>query len=167
MRKGNKLIQDGKVPKKRTLNTQVLTDIVNGYYLDGIEAGYKAGYDYGYEDGARCQDEVQYQHGFEDAWGMLKSICIGGRERMLKVFGTISITKIITDNTASEAKAKIDAWEQKQEEARSGYVVCDDPIKPEKTVYPESPCDLCVYNPPSAGDGKPCTMCPAEGKVEE
>lgn len=25
----------------------------------------------------------------------------------------------------------------------------------------ESPCDLCRYNPPSSGDGKPCSMCPA------
>lgn len=27
---------------------------------------------------------------------------------------------------------------------------------------PTSPCDLCVFNPPSSCDGKPCTMCPAE-----
>ena len=27
---------------------------------------------------------------------------------------------------------------------------------------PISPCDVCRYNPPSSGDGKPCTMCPAE-----
>lgn len=29
---------------------------------------------------------------------------------------------------------------------------------------PISPCDVCRYNPPSSGDGKPCTMCPAEGR---
>jgi len=245
MRKGNKLIQEGKVPKKRTLNTQVLTDIVNGYYLDGIEAGYKAGYDYGYEegyrqhgkdfvsdgekayqqgledgrkqgvsidrdkrywdgyhaaqedgkkiyqkgyeDGARCQYEVQYQKGLDDSWNMMKYIC-GGRERLLKAFGTISITKIITDNTASEAIEKIRAYEEKQKQdcdtcahntrswwseecdgctvSDSHYVCADDPIKPEKTVYPESPCDLCRFNPPGSGDGKPCTMCPAEGRSE-
>ncbi len=28
------------------------------------------------------------------------------------------------------------------------------------------PCDLCVYNPPSSLDGKPCCMCPAEAKYE-
>ena len=28
----------------------------------------------------------------------------------------------------------------------------------------QSPCDLCKYNPPSSTDGKPCCMCPAEGK---
>ena len=55
-------------------------------------------------------------------------------------------------------------------EGRSGYVSFEGEKPQEQgvtTVYPDSPCDLCIYNPPSAGDGKPCTMCPAEGKVEE
>lgn len=26
------------------------------------------------------------------------------------------------------------------------------------------PCDLCRFGPPSSGDGKPCTICPAEAK---
>lgn len=30
-----------------------------------------------------------------------------------------------------------------------------------------SPCDVCAYNPPSSGDGKPCSMCPAIRKEEE
>ena len=29
------------------------------------------------------------------------------------------------------------------------------------------PCDLCRHAPPSSGDGKPCTMCPAVGRIEE
>lgn len=29
------------------------------------------------------------------------------------------------------------------------------------------PCDVCAYNPPSSGDGKPCSMCPAVKKEEE
>ena len=29
------------------------------------------------------------------------------------------------------------------------------------------PCDLCVYNPPSSADGKPCALCPAEGRTYE
>ena len=32
---------------------------------------------------------------------------------------------------------------------------------------PKSPCDLCKYNPPGSGDGKPCTMCPAESEDKE
>lgn len=27
-----------------------------------------------------------------------------------------------------------------------------------------TPCDVCAYNPPSSGDGKPCTICPATAK---
>lgn len=26
---------------------------------------------------------------------------------------------------------------------------------------PAAPCDVCVYDPPSSRDGKPCGMCPA------
>lgn len=29
-----------------------------------------------------------------------------------------------------------------------------------------TPCDLCRYAPPSSGNGKPCTMCPASAKEE-
>lgn len=31
----------------------------------------------------------------------------------------------------------------------------------------QTPCDLCAYNPPSSGDGKPCSMCPASAKRGE
>ena len=31
-------------------------------------------------------------------------------------------------------------------------------------VVGSTPCDLCRYNPPSSGDGKPCSMCPACAK---
>lgn len=29
------------------------------------------------------------------------------------------------------------------------------------------PCDVCAYNPPSSGDGKPCSICPAVKKEEQ
>lgn len=29
-----------------------------------------------------------------------------------------------------------------------------------------TPCTFCMYSPPSSGDGKPCTMCPAAAKGE-
>lgn len=32
---------------------------------------------------------------------------------------------------------------------------------------PTYPCDLCVYNPPSSLDGKPCTFCPATSRAPE
>ena len=28
-----------------------------------------------------------------------------------------------------------------------------------------TPCDLCVYGPPTSMDGKPCSSCPAEGRM--
>lgn len=37
-----------------------------------------------------------------------------------------------------------------------------------KALEQTCPCDLCLYNPPSSGDGKPCSMCPAcDGGNEE
>ena len=32
------------------------------------------------------------------------------------------------------------------------------------TLLAQTPCDLCAYDPPSSGDGKPCSMCPASAK---
>lgn len=29
------------------------------------------------------------------------------------------------------------------------------------TQAPQTPCGLCMYNPPSSRDGKPCSVCPA------
>jgi hypothetical protein len=29
------------------------------------------------------------------------------------------------------------------------------------------PCDVCRYYPPSSTDGKPCSVCPAEGGINE
>lgn len=29
------------------------------------------------------------------------------------------------------------------------------------------PCDFCRWNPPSSGDGKPCSMCPAKRRTDE
>lgn len=31
----------------------------------------------------------------------------------------------------------------------------------------KTPCDLCKFNPPSSMDGKPCTMCVADGRNED
>lgn len=34
------------------------------------------------------------------------------------------------------------------------------------SAQPESPCNLCIYNPPSSMDGKPCCACPAERRED-
>lgn len=30
-----------------------------------------------------------------------------------------------------------------------------------------NPCAVCIYQPPTAGDGRPCTICPAVGSFTE
>ena len=34
----------------------------------------------------------------------------------------------------------------------------------EKKIKQLTPCDMCAYDPPSSGDGKPCSFCPASKK---
>ena len=42
------------------------------------------------------------------------------------------------------------------------YMMDDDAVDMAiKALGHTSPCDLCRHNPPSSGDGKPCSMCPA------
>lgn len=33
-----------------------------------------------------------------------------------------------------------------------------------KKIKQLTPCDRCAYDPPSSGDGKPCSFCPASKK---
>ena len=46
---------------------------------------------------------------------------------------------------------------------------CRDNCKVNEAIkaFGQTPCDLCMYNPPSISDGKPCIMCPACGRGEE
>ena len=30
-----------------------------------------------------------------------------------------------------------------------------------------TPCDCCLYSPPSSGDGKPCSICPTQAKMRK
>lgn len=39
--------------------------------------------------------------------------------------------------------------------------------QPEQQWIPCSVCDLCIYNPPSSMDGKPCSMCVAQDKPKD
>lgn len=57
---------------------------------------------------------------------------------------------------ADEVLARIENPYQKAEIARW---LRDAPTIERKTG---TPCDLCRHNPPSSGDGKPCSYCPAE-----
>ena len=36
----------------------------------------------------------------------------------------------------------------------------------EKKIKQLTPCDRCAYDPPSSGDGEPCSFCPASKKED-
>lgn len=38
--------------------------------------------------------------------------------------------------------------------------------QPAQGDEPMTPCDLCIYNPPTSHDGKPCCICPASAKYK-
>lgn len=123
MRKGNKLINDGKVPKGDF--NEGLKDGLRAFYLDGVEAGYEAGY----EEGEKCQDEVMFDKGMNVAWEIARKIIEYNESECEQVFGTVLWSHIICCLSASEAKEKIEAWEKKQQEAdviRVGDEVVDD-----------------------------------------
>jgi hypothetical protein len=61
---------------------------------------------------------------------------------------------------------------------RDNFIKCDSIAETLKEAEPEAieawnrraaktPCDLCKFNPPSSMDGKPCTMCVADGRAED
>lgn len=39
-------------------------------------------------------------------------------------------------------------------------------IRAEKKIKQMTPCDRCTYDPPSSGDGKPCSFCSASKKED-
>lgn len=59
--------------------------------------------------------------------------------------------------------ASVEALEEQREAAEFTIAALREMDAQEK---PKTPCDLCLYNPPSSGDGKPCTMCPASSLPE-
>lgn len=68
--------------------------------------------------------------------------------------------ELLTTNIAQIAKACAKSDKQKALIGRILFMIENMP-----TVEAE-PCTFCAYNPPSSGDGKPCTVCPAVAKGE-
>ena len=50
---------------------------------------------------------------------------------------------------------------QPDDSAKDAVVVFAKELDKAKERTRISPCDVCMFNPPSSIDGKPCTMCPA------
>lgn len=80
--------------------------------------------------------------------------------------------RVIADLTAENKalKEQIDALNnlhikiQYHNEELTVQELCERLERAENRHKFKSPCDLCGYNPPSSGDGKPCSFCPASKK---
>lgn len=70
-----------------------------------------------------------YQKGLDDAWEMMKGVCLppyeGGMElyEVIECFGKVLLKDILRNNSATEVKAKYDAWKAKKEQIQVGDVV--------------------------------------------
>ena len=74
------------------------------------------------------EDGDLYQKGLEDAWEMMRGICLppyeGGMEidDIIECFGKLLLKDILRRNSVSEAKAKFDAWKAKKEHEEQIHV---------------------------------------------
>ena len=91
-----------------------LMDEADAIFRKGVNAGHEQGFKDGYEEGKENRD---YQKGLDDAWEIARKIIEYNESECKQVFGTVLWSHIICGLSASEAKAKIEAWEQKQKEA--------------------------------------------------
>ena len=89
---------------------------VMNFYKDQLE---ELNSDYINEHFGELQDTA-YQRGLDEAWKAARRISVielngglAGKE-LMKIYGTMDIHKIYDDNTASEAIAKLKAYEEKQ-----------------------------------------------------
>ena len=95
-------------------------------------------YDYGYEDGQKeklanamihdyeVAEKTAYERGLNDAWDVVKKIALMDTETSENITGYFGLFRIMNNLTASEAIAKIKAYEDKQkadDEIKVGYEV--------------------------------------------
>lgn len=84
----------------------------------------------------------------------------------------------ITDLLARAESAKAEAEQLRNEHMKIQYngeeltvsELCtrlrEAEARAEKKIKQLTPCDRCAYDPPSSGDGKPCSFCPASKKED-
>lgn len=123
-----------------------LKDLNNSMFNERMNRAY----DYGYEDGLARGTECGYKRGYENGEKSKQT----DKERLNRMTRK-EASKIIKDGLEDMS---LDFADEEQ------YDALEMAIK--ALQEPKSPCDLCRYNPPSSGDGKPCTMCPSEGRAE-
>ena len=130
-----------------------------GEAIDG-DKRYWDGYHAAQEDGKKI-----YQKGLDDAWTVIRKIALDDEgltyDELYDIFGDNDPYRILETLSPSEAIEKIREYEEEQKR----YCVTE--WDSDSEACANSPCHLCRFNPPGSGDGKPCSMCPAEGKVKE
>ncbi len=63
------------------------------------------------------------------------------------------------------AKKASDSWRGTDTYHQAAQII--DMLVDETAKEPAmSPCDVCMFSPPSSTDGKPCCVCPAAAKAE-
>lgn len=92
-------------------------------------------YDYGYEDGQKEKPQAiyemrveEYNKGIDDAWDAAKKIALMDTETSENVTGYFGLFRIMNNLTASEAIAKIKAYEDKQKEEQEDKIKVGDGI---------------------------------------
>lgn len=91
----------------------------------------------------------------------------------IRMIDANSVCKKIVESIRCAEKWANEAKEQQDThgfrcatEAKTSLLAMLTRIYDEPTIEAE-PCTLCVYNPPSSCDGKPCTACPAHKRSDE
>ena len=140
--------------------------------MDGIENRirhiYNCGYQQGYEDGKKAnmvdtikQSDFSYQRGLEDAWECARKIAKEYIQMLKSLFGTVDISKIFLEYTATEVMQKIKEYEERQN-VKKIYEEKFMPIgkanmeKRREERQTEIKCDTCKYEGSSFS---PCIKC--------
>lgn len=96
---------------KNNIKTQLDKAYKSGYEDAKSELGKNA------IDLAHAESDRAYQQGLEDAWEAAKNIILNSGlslHKLMQIFNTSNFDKIMEENTASEAIAKIKEYEEKQ-----------------------------------------------------
>lgn len=159
MRKAKEIL--GKEAVRNTVKNKLRYSVLEDFeslYCDGFDTGYKKGFEARQTLNPYVGDveERAYNKGLEEAWELARKIILGKKEcfsavELYEMYGVSYNSQVLYEYTAQDALSAYMEWSEKQKDS-----------KQEKT----SPCSVCRFNPPSFGDGKPCTMCPAEGSEE-
>lgn len=105
---------------------------------DAFDKGYQQGYDFGKKALCDCKGnmEAEYNRGLNEAWEAAKKIIHSNGlslQKLMQIFGTASTDKVLRENTASEAIAKIKEYEEQKQDAEQAQ----DIIKVWDEVYSE------------------------------